>query len=193
MLRNVKPAWLALSLLAVITAGCGFPADVQVSRDQELKETTWSVIDRQNKAISLSISESPLNHGVARFRSNSSLPLDDQIALLSRIIKKLPKDRKIDILFIGRLEKAFGSDKTLSQRLAAAASGAPLWKQRKKYLDDNSCVKAIIEQAELYPELKTIFEEEGYKIKLAAVEKVLINEAGLPFDCLTWFSVKREQ
>jgi hypothetical protein len=161
-----------------------------VRHEGDLKETIYALEDN---SISLTTYETELNEDILRLRSKSELPLKEQVGIISRILTKLPKERKFRTFFIGRLIDAFGADRTLSERLSLAASQSPLWDHAKgdpRIGHENKFVKEIANQAMLYPELKEMFAKHGYEIQVASVEKVLIDpQTKLPYDCMTWFSL----
>jgi hypothetical protein len=181
---------LALSLLFSIVLPKG--PKISILYDHDSKETIYALEDN---ALSLTTYDTEGNEHILRLRSNSKLPLKEQVAILSRILKKLPKERKFRTFFVGRLIEAFGADKTMSERLSQAASKSPLWDQAKgdpRIGYENKFVKEIANQAMIYPELKEMFARHGYEIQVSNVEKVLIDpQTKLPYDCLTWFSLSK--
>lgn len=163
-----------------------------VLHKDEFKETVYALEDN---SISLTTYDTELNKDILHLRSNSEIPLKEQIGIISRILKQLPKERQFSTFFVGRLINAFGADRTLSERLSSAANESVLWdtvKGRPRTGHENQCVKEIANQAMIYPELKEIFADHGYAIEVSSVEKVLIDpHTKLPYDCLTWFSLTR--
>jgi hypothetical protein len=163
-----------------------------ILHDRDSKETIYSLAD---KSISLTTYDTEGNEDILRLRSHSTLPLKEQVAILSGILKKIPKARKLRAFSVGRLIEAFGADRTMSERLKLAASRSPLWEQAKgdpRIGHENKFVKEIANQAMIYPELKELFARHGYKIEISTVEKVLIDpQSRLPYDCITWFSLSR--
>ncbi len=181
---------LALVLLGALAFFLLNPSGPQVSVQPNplYKETTYRILGRDEKDISFTVYQTELNEQVLRLRSNSTLPLEEQIGLISKLLDRIKKDRPLasfKTLSIGRLIDAFGKDDTLSKRLIAAArplSPIPFAKQ-------NNAARDIMNKQMLYPELKELFEKYGIKIKVAAVEKVLVNADGVPYDGMTWFSL----
>ncbi|MBU0671683.1 MAG: hypothetical protein KJ732_01500 [Candidatus Margulisbacteria bacterium] len=174
---------------------------VSVKKHPDYKETTYSIIDLNGQTISLTTYQTELNKGILRLRSNSTLPLEQQIALLSKILVRVLKDEnkaELHALSIGRLLYAFGQDKTMSERLALAAEKSLLWdKTTGKPVSghENNAVVKLANTAMIYPELKELFAKHGLALEFASAEKVLISNelkppAKLPYDCLTWFSIK---
>jgi hypothetical protein len=181
---------VAAALVLVFTVLLPKGPKIIVRHNSDLKETVYALEDR---SLSLTTYETELNEEILRLRSSSALPLKEQVAIISGILKKLPKERQFRTFFIGRLIYAFGADRTMSERLSLAASQSPLWdreKGRPQSGHENKFVKEIANQAMIYPELKEMFAQHGYEIQVASVEKVLIDpQTKLPYDCMTWFSL----
>ena len=165
---------------------------IVILSDPDSKETIYTLED---KSLSLTTDDSEGDEHILHLRSSSKLPLKQQVAILSRILKKLPKERKFRTFFVGRLIEAFGADKSMSERLSLAASKSPLWDQAKgdpRIGYENKFVKEIVNQAMIYPELKEMFARHSYEIQVSNVEKVLIDpQTKLPYDCITWFSLSK--
>lgn len=187
---------LVLIVAAAFVLGFAFllpkgPKIIVLHKD-DVKETVYSTEDN---SISLTTYETELNKHILRLRSNSDLPMKVQVKIISKILNKVPKERQFRTFFVGRLLKAFGADKTMSERLSLAASQSPLWdKEKGRPLSghENQCVKEIANQAMIYPELREMFAKHGYDIQVSSVEKVLIDpQTKLPYDCLTWFSLSK--
>jgi hypothetical protein len=195
-MRNVK--LLLLVFIVVIALVLGFVfllpkgPKIIIRQDSDLKQTLYSLEDN---SLSLTTYETELNKDILRLRSKSELPLKEQVGIISKILKKVPKERRFRTFFIGRLIDAFGTDRTMSARLSLAASQSPLWdkeKGRPRTGHENQCVKEIANQAMIYPELKEMFARHGYEIQVVSVEKVLIDpQTKLPYDCMTWFSLSK--
>jgi hypothetical protein len=181
---------VAAALVLVFTVLLPKGPKIIVRHNSDVKETIYSLEDN---SLSLTTYETELNEEILRLRSSSALPLKEQVAIISGILKKLPKERQFRTFFIGRLIYAFGADRTMSERLSLAASQSPLWdreKGRPRSGHENKFVKEIANQAMIYPELKEMFAQHGYEIQVASVEKVLIDpQTKLPYDCMTWFSL----
>jgi len=190
-MRYLKYTLLILALFLIVcflfTAFSRFSPEVIVKPHAEYKETTYSVIDEDGKEISLTTYQTELNKHVLRLRSNSALPLRNQVFMLGKILDRVFEDNnksEFKTLFAGRLVNAFGEDKTLSERLKAAAknsSTAGHWNDRFRDIANNAMI---------YPELREMFKKKGLEIKFSSAEKVLIDPSdNLPYDCLTWFSI----
>jgi hypothetical protein len=172
-------------------------SQVMVKPHAEYQETAYYMMDEDGDKVSLTTYQTDLNKGILRLRSDSNLPLKKQIRWLSKILGRVLQDEErgdLRTLYIGRLEYAFGpKNKQMSERLAEAASKSPLWNKRARrpYSGHaNDSVKKIANQAMIYPELKEVFKKHKMDLKFSSAEKVLINSDGLPFDCLTWFSIR---
>ena len=195
-MRYLKPLSFILivvgALIVVLALLLPRGPKIIVLHKDDFKETVYALEDN---SISLTTYDTELNKDILHLRSNSELPLKEQVAIISRILNKVPKDRQFRTFFIGRLLNAFGADRTLSERLSSAASQSSLWdkqKGRPHTGHENQCVKEIANQAMIYPELKEMFSHHGYEIQVSAVEKVLIDpQTKLPYDCQTWFSLSR--
>ena len=181
---------VSLAFLLVFTVLLSKGPKIIVRYNSDVKETIYTLEDN---SISLTTYDTEINEHILRLRSKSELPLKEQVAIISRILKKVPKERQFRTFFIGRLIDAFGADKTLSERLSSVAAQSPLWdkaKGRPRTGHENQCVKEIANQAMIYPELREMFAKHGYEIQVASVEKVLIDpQTKLPYDCQTWFSL----
>jgi hypothetical protein len=195
-MRHVKLLLLlfAVSLILFFVFSVVLPKGpkIVVLYDPLTKETVYALED---KSISLTTDDTEGDEHILHLRSRSELPLKEQVAIISRIVKKLPKERGFRTFFVGRLIHAFGADKTMSERLSLAASKSPLWDQAKgdpRIGHENKFVKEIANRAMIYPELKEMFASHGYEIQVSTVEKVLIDpQTKLPYDCITWFSLSK--
>ena len=195
-MKNTKPLLLvlivALALVLVFALLLPKGPKIIVQHNKDTKQTVYSVEDN---SLSLTTYDTEINKHVLRLRSSSELPLKEQVGIISRILKKMPKERQFRTFFIGRLINAFGAERTLSERLSLAASKSPLWdkeKGRPRTGHENQCVKEIANQTMIYPELREMFARHGYEIQVASVEKVLIDpQTKLPYDCQTWFSLSK--
>jgi hypothetical protein len=195
-MRYVKPllslpiVFLALILIFWVFLPKG--PKIIILHDRDAKETVYALEDR---SLSLTTYDAEGREDILRLRSNSKLPLQEQVAILSRMLKKLPKERRFRAFSIGRLIDAFGADRSMSERLSLAASKSPLWDQAKddpRIGHENKFVREIANQAMIYPELKEMFARHGYEIQVSTVEKVLIDpQSKLPYDCITWFSLSK--
>ena len=142
------------------------------------------------------------------------------IAKLLRKVPKTGEAGQVHTFFWGRLYPYGNPgtpDPTMAMRLALAAKRSPQWDSARGrprsgkangWVDVNGCVRTLGNDAAIYIELQRVFAEARLELRLSSVEKVLIFRAGempffealqksgvrasdlLPFDCLTWFSVR---
>ena len=195
-MRNIKRLVIlcivSVALIVVFAVLLPKGPKIIVLHKGDVKETVYSLEDN---SLSLTTYDTEINQHILRLRSSSELPLKEQVAIISTILTKVPRERQFSTFFIGRLLNAFDADKTLSERLSSAAGESPLWDQAKgrpQSGHENTGVKEIANQAMIYPELKEMFARHGYEIQVSAVEKVLIDpKTKLPYDCITWFSLNR--
>ena len=195
-MKNVKLLLLllivAIALVLVFAVLLPKGPKIIVQHKDDVKETVYALEDN---SLSLTTYETELNQDILRLRSTSELLLKEQVEIVSRILKKVPKEREFRAFFIGRLIYAFGTDRTMSERLSLAASKSPFWdkeKGRPQSGHENKFVKEIANQAMIYPELREMFARHGYEIQVSSVEKILIDsQTKLPYDCMTWFSLSQ--
>jgi hypothetical protein len=196
------------------TAGGGQDADaITVTRDPQLRETTYSGVSGTCR-IDWIVSGSEINRGVVRQHSRCSLPLAEQIPLISAVMDRVLQDTQgaeaPRTLFWGRLYPDGQPDYVLAMRLAVAAKRSKLWdasQGRPRTGNVNLLVRLLANDALIYGELRGMFRRRRLDIQVASVEKVLISAAGqlpfferfpkgeikaadkLPYDCMTWFSI----
>jgi hypothetical protein len=212
--------WTACGLALNCTGGrpllaTGMQQDnIVVERDPELQETTFA-ISAGDCRISWTVYGSEENRGVIRQRSDCGLTLGEQARLIGKLFRKVMEPGTdaagFRTLSWGRLYPDGARDATLSVRLALAAKRSADWNPITgvpRGGDINGWVRKLANEAMIYEELHSIFQESGLDIRLATVEKVLVQrarllpffqqlrEAGvqpedrLPFDCQAWFSVR---
>ncbi|MCP3874217.1 MAG: hypothetical protein GY699_13810 [Desulfobacteraceae bacterium] len=187
-----------------------------IEPNAEYKETTYKTLASDQKEIALVTYQTELNKDVLRLRSDSQAPLKEQLNILSSLLNdvlKKEKDQAFKTFFIGRLIMAFGKNNSqMSERLAMAAYDSDLWdntKGRPMSGHENTFCITLSNQSLIYPELSKVFFKHGYAIQVSGIEKVLIDrvdrlpfskilkEKGmedairLPFDGMTWFSIKK--
>jgi len=182
---------------AAFVAYSQFNPKVIIRPHAEYRETTYLILNKDGQGISVTTHQTDLNKHILRLRSNLNLPLNNQINLLNKILRKVFKNEdksQFKTLSVGRLINAFGENSDMSERLKTAAKNSSKWnieKGRPVAGHENNFVRDIANEAMIYPELKKMFKEFGLEIKFSSAEKVLINPFdNLPFDCLTWFSLK---
>jgi len=188
--------------------------DVVVKRDPGLRETAYT-ISTGDCRISWTEYESGTNRGVVRHRSDCGLTLGEQAPLIGKLLRKVTESGAdtagFRTLSWGRLYPDGARDATLSLRLALAAKRSADWDPARgapRSGDINGWVRNLANEARIYEELLPIFRESGLEIRLATVEKVLVQRAKLlpffetlrdagtrpedrvPFDCQAWFSVR---
>jgi hypothetical protein len=186
--------------------------DVVVKRDAALRQTYYT-ISAGDCQISWTVYESEV--GVVRHRSACGLNLSEQIPLIGKVLRKIMDSganaATFRTLTWGRLYPDGTRDATLAVRLALAAWRSPDWdpvRGRPRRGDINGWVRDVANEALIYEELRPVFRQSGLEIRLAAVEKVLVQKAELlpffaslrqagvrpedkvPFDCQAWFSVR---
>ncbi len=203
----VHAAWLAESVQEEDA--------VLVTFDPQSRDTTYSSV-RGTCRISWIAPGSEIDRGVIRQRSQCTLPLPEQIPLISNVLRKVlesaPGAGTPRTLFWGRLSPDGPHDSVLSMRLAAAAKRSREWdaiRGRPRTGNENTAVRKLANEAAIYAELREMFREAGLDIQVAYVEKVLVVAAGklpfldqlsasgvkaadrLPYDCMAWFSISK--
>lgn len=186
-------------------------AVVEKERNQEYRETRYRI--RQGECV-LTWEMRDTAPGVSLQRSTCSLSLQDQAPLLSSLLEAVIQSETLPksgwSLYWGRLGPSTTHCFELSKRLMLAAHQSKDWDAKRgkpKKGHENNFVLQILEQSQIYPELKEIFQAQGLGIKVSDVEKVLVFKAKdlpcyselkllgispeekLPFDCQTWFKV----
>lgn len=199
----VKKFLLIIISLLVLTSGIYLifsGARDTVTIKPEDHQTSYSL-----KAIPIELEVfQGVNEGVWRIRSTSGQSIDRQISVMEKLLSRALSDQKKPprTLMAGRLEESFGSNKEISRRLSLAAKTSPLWasfviKMSSPLWDattvtGNNEVIAILNENNVYRELIDMFKKHGLIIKVRHVEKVLVGEDKLPFDCQVWFSVEKK-
>lgn len=187
--------------------------EVTTQRDAALGETTFSIVSGDCR-IRWTTFESGLNRGGIRQRPDCQLPLAEQAPLIVKLFERARKTGELRTLGWGRLFPDGRKDLTLSTRLALAAKRSPGWNPvtgRPRTGDINAFIRKLANEARIYEELRPVFEQAGFTIELTSVEKVLVMPAAqlpffdklkqkgvrprdrLPFDCQTWFSLRRKE
>ncbi len=187
---------------------------VLVEHHAELRETNYTAVAGDCK-ISWTVYGSEANRGVARHRSDCGLTLGEQAPLIAKVLRKVMDTKgeaaQVRTLSWGRLYPDGARDATMAVRLALAAKRSAEWDAARgapRGGDINGWVRKLANDAVIYQELRPIFRESGLEIRLATVEKVLVQQAKLlpfferlreggaragdklPFDCQAWFSVR---
>jgi hypothetical protein len=187
---------------------------VVVKPDAAMQETTYEISSGSCR-LSWTVYQSEVNRGVVRHRSDCALTLREQAPLIGKLLHKVmdsPDDAAgFRTLSWGRLYPDEAREITLPLRLALAARKAPDWdpvRGAPRGGDINGWIRKLANEALIYDELRPVFGESGLEIRLAAVEKVLVQRAEflpffpalrdagvqpgdkVPFDCQAWFSVQ---
>lgn len=186
---------------------------ITIEQRQEFAETIYSLGDA-SCGLSLTVYQSEINRGVVAVRSQCVLSWQRQLSLFEKGLAKVLEDEKqartFRALSWGRLAPDQRVPQEMSYRLALAAFLSPLWDKKRgraKTGHENNFVVELANKANIYRELKLIFEALNLSVRFSSAEKVLVLEAEklpffdalkmhgvqakdkLPFDCQTWFSV----
>lgn len=166
-------------------------------------------------AITWTVYTTELNRGVIKHSSRCTLPLEQQLPLLTSIYKTVMRQDANAAAFHtlfwgGLLPEQRPSSLEMSFRLAIAAHRSKEWDGtlgKPKHGDMNRFVKDLANSEPIYPELKTVFADVHRTVSIASMEKVRVLEAGrlpfstelreqgvldgerLPFDAMVWFTV----
>jgi hypothetical protein len=214
--KSGRVVWVACAVVLAAAGGWAQKVDeVLVTFDAQSRETTYTAVSGSCR-IRWIVSGFEINRGVVRHRSQCSLPLPEQIPLISKVMGRVLRDSSgadtPRTLFWGRLDPDGQQDHVLAMRLAVAAKRSELWdasRGRARTGNVNILVRKLANEAPIYAELREMFRRSGLEIQVAAVEKVLVAGAGqlpffeqlprseikatdkLPYDCMTWFSITR--
>ena len=199
MIKSWPIAIIALVLLGALALFLILPKGprVLVQRNPQFSEAVYSLIGSDGKKVSFTVYQTEINDKVLRFRSDSTLPLKEQLQMAAMILDRIKKDLPLNsfkTLSIGRLVLAFGTDDTFSRRLTAAAHSGRMARPLSPipFAKQNNAVRDIANRDMIYLELRDLFSKYGIAIKVSAVEKVLVNRDGVPYDCMTWFSMTKQ-
>lgn len=190
--------------------------NVTVVKSDEYQETSYKV-DLDGCSLSWTIYHTELNNGIINNDHKCDIPLSEQIPYFADILKKILEENPGTVFhtfFYGRLTPDFHkNDLELSERLVMAAHNSKAWDAGKGRPIDpyaNEVVREMANSATIYPELKELFQSFNLSVEISAVEKVLVRRAKelpyfdklkssgiepsekLPYDCMTWFSIKQE-
>ncbi len=186
---------------------------ITIQQRQEFSETVYSLGD-ESCGLSLTVYQSEINRGIVAVRSQCVLSWQRQLSLFEKALAKVLEDEKqartFRALSWGRLAPDQRVPQEMSYRLALAAFESPSWDKKRgrtKTGHENNCVVELANKANIYRELKLIFEKLNLSVRFSSAEKVLVLEAEklaffdalkmhgvqakdkLPFDCQAWFSV----
>jgi hypothetical protein len=180
---------------------------VEVVDDDVARETRYMITSGDCR-ITWTVFKTAVNAGVIRHHADCRLGLGEQALLIGTLIERVGPFRT---LMWGRLYPDDARDSTMAARLAVAAVRSRSWdavRGRPRAGEINSWTRRTMEEADVYAELKPVFAAKGMEIRLASLEKVLVQQAGkldffgelsgrgvsvadkVPFDCQTWFTVK---
>ena len=181
---------------------------VEVVEDDASRETRYTIASGDCR-VTWTVFKTAANLGVVRHHSDCSLGLAGQAPLIAKLLEKVGP---FHTLMWGRLYPDGAREWTMAGRLAAAAGRSEGWDKlrgRPKAGQVNDWTRKTMEGAGVYEELRAVFAARGLEIRLASVEKVLVQQAGkleffgelsgagvgvadrVPFDCQTWFAVGR--
>jgi hypothetical protein len=156
-----------------------------------------------------------LNRGIIGYNYKGLSAIPQQTKPMYTLLKTIFQDSllnfKIHTLVWGRLFKPANNDLLMSKRLALAATKSNAWNKKtgKPFAGhENAFVLNLANSAQIFPELRDLFNLLEYNIKVSGVEKVIIQTAAqlpfwdeisgkthkndkLPFDCQTWFSIEK--
>ena len=188
--------------------------EVVVKDDPEYRETDYTIVSGDCR-ITWTVYRSEANRGVIRHRSDCGLALAEQAPLIGKVLRKVmaadAEAAGFRTLSWGRLYPDGARDLTMPARLALAAKRSAEWDAAKGAPwggDVNGWVRKLANESPIYEELRPVFSQSGLDIRLASVEKVLVQPAGrlaffeklreggvrasdrVPFDCQAWFSVR---
>jgi len=189
-------------------------SEVTVTTAPESRDTIYTATNGSCR-VSWVISGFETNRGGVHQRLECSLPLAEQIPLISKVMSRVLQDHAgADMphtLYWGRLYPDGKPDATLALRLALAAKKSGEWdsaRGRVRAGNVNKLVLKLANEALIYAELRDMFRARGLDIQVSDVEKVLVMPARqlpfferfpvgevkptdkLPYDCMTWFSIR---
>jgi hypothetical protein len=187
-------ATLIVQVALTCLASNGLCGKVEVQERKDYNETVYAMKDVPLKLIVYHGG----NEGTVKLFSQSNEPVFEQVAAIEKLLAKALKDIKKPptTLFVGTVYDSFGRRRDISERLVAAARTSPLWNARKRRAadgNDNRAVKAMLNEAKTYAELVDLFRKHRLVIEVQSVEKVRVNDEGLPFDAMVWFAVRPEE
>lgn len=209
--------WMSRLVGVLLSVGlcAAFAGEVEIARDARLRETRLTLAEGDCR-ITWTIYESDLNAGAIRHRSDCARDLAGQAPMLRALLRRAMDEQivkeKFHTLSWGRLVPDGARDYTLGVRVAVAAKRAGDWNPgtgRPASGSREVWVARAIQQGSLYEELRTVFAEEGWHLRVASAEKALVMNAGrlpfftqlraagvkasdrVPFDVQLWFHAER--
>ena len=189
--------------------------EVQVTRRTEYQDSSYCLTLDECRLCWQTL-QSQINQGIVQSRTQCARSLEDQLdglrTLLTEIVDRDPNGSALHTLFWGRLvPDTPQDDHQMAVRLALAAFQSDQWDRktgRPVNAESVYWVRDLANSAMIYPELQKLFNSFNRRIEVAGVEKVLVLPAGqlpfygllkvhgvkkgdmLPYDCLTWFSIR---
>ncbi|HLF98716.1 MAG TPA: hypothetical protein VI457_16365 [Methylococcaceae bacterium] len=149
---------------------------------------------------------SGINRGTLKNFSECSLPWAERRETLRAVLRAIQQDDP-DFAFSRHLfwGTVAERDPEASCRLAQAAAASPRWDAhtgRVRSKNDNLVVRRLLQEADVYRELREIYADLGYRLEVGGIEKVGVMEgkrlacaglkqrAKLPFDALIGFRIE---
>ena len=192
-------------LLAALLAAscCSVAGEVARTDDPHWSGRRYAPKDG-NCRIELLQYTSGINRGTLKNFSVCSVPWAERRETLLAVLRAIQQDEPsfFQHLYWGRVAER---DPEASCRLAQAAAASPLWDARTgraRSQNDNLAVRKLLQNADVYRELREVFAELGYRLEMGGVEKVRVQEgkrlgcAGLksngklPFDAAIGFRIE---
>ncbi len=164
---------LCAAVLAVSAGRAQETGDVLVTSDPESREMIYSATTGSCR-ISWVLSNLEINRGVIRQRSRCSLPLPEQLPLISKVLGRVlgaaagaavPRT-----LYWGRLFPGEQQDYVMAMRLALAAKRSKLWdasRGRARTGNPNLVIRNLANDALIYGELRDLFNGHGLGLQLS--------------------------
>ncbi len=206
--------FLTFILLPSFPAAAGELPPVAVEQSPYHDAEIYGISDR-DCTIKWHVYSTDLNKGVIKHWSRCGAPLSEQVpwlsAIFGEIVRRDANAAAFRTLFWGGLMPEQGpSAMELPVRLALAAFRSTGWDAKRgkpRNGDLNGFVRNLANEADIYPEIKSLFQPFSRAVTIASVEKVRVLPAGklpfrdalvklgvgpkdkLPFDCLLWFRV----
>jgi len=177
------------------------------------KETVYSIEDGACE-ISWTAEHTKLNQHVIQQRSTCELPLSAQLLLIEKLLVRALEDKEtasnFKTLYLGGLR----SYPEMRERLAVLAKRSPEWdlaKGRPKSGWIDAFFVKLANQQEFLAGWQELFQRHGLRIKVSAVEKAEVSDAGslsyfkdleragikasdrVPSNCLTGFTIYKTE
>lgn len=195
-------SWLAILLLGLAGRCLGAEIALITQDEPELHTTTytahgpdcaivWAVRRAREFAGGFSFSE----------RSQCALPLAQQKPYRAKLLMQLAQDtRQFEGgrgFGWGGMERGDGTDE-FARRMQRVVAQSKAWdvakgRPAKPKADPYRVVQDILNQENVFAELVEVFAEHGLLLQVRSLEKLQIGggEVRVPFNCLVFFSVKK--